>query len=148
MSIHWDLHNIKTFVINYSSLNVKLTFKIKMKVFHTVHKISNFLKHSCSCMLSNKNFIPIHLNNLVCLEFFVPLKNFSLIWRHHHYQWRAANFDLCSALMAIEQWGFFNVPHLLRHGPTVYNGHPWGPVTLTPVAECLAVELSLAVLIT
>ena len=23
--------------------------------------------------------------------------------------------------MAIEQWGFFNVSHLLRHGPTVYT---------------------------
>ena len=45
----------------------------------------------------------------------------------------------------IEQWGFFNVPHRLRHGPTVYNGHLRGPVTLTPVAERLAVELSLPV---
>ena len=31
---------------------------------------------------------------------------------------------------------------LLRHGPTVYNGHFRGPVTLTPVAERLAVEMS------
>ena len=29
--------------------------------------------------------------------------NFSLIWRRHHYRRRAANSDLCSALMAIEQ---------------------------------------------
>ena len=35
---------------------------------------------------------------------------------------RAAKFDLCSALMAIEQRRFFNVPHLLRHGHTVYKG--------------------------
>ena len=28
-----------------------------------------------------------------------------------------------------------SVPHPLRHGPTVYNGHLRGPVTLTPVAE-------------
>ena len=28
---------------------------------------------------------------------------FSLIWRHHHCQRRAANIDLCWALMAIEQ---------------------------------------------
>ena len=28
----------------------------------------------------------------VCVEFFVPLENFSLIWRRHHYRWRAANF--------------------------------------------------------
>ena len=52
---------------------------------------------------------------------------------------------LCSALVAIDQWEFFNVPHLLWHGPTLYNGHLRGPVTLTPVAERLAVELSLPV---
>ena len=63
----------------------------------------------------------------------------------HEYRSKLANFDLCSALMVIEQWGFFNVPHLLRHGPTVCNGHLRGPVTLTPVAERLAVEPSLPV---
>ena len=61
----------------------------------------------------------------VCLGFIVPLQNFSLIWRRHHYWWRAANFDLCSALMAIEQWRFFSMPHLELHGASV-------PVTLTP----------------
>ena len=86
-----------------------------------------------------------HIVLFVCLEFIVPLEIFSLIWRRHHCRWRAVNFDLRSALMAIEQWGFSNVPHLLRHGPTVYNGHRRGPVTLTPVAERLAVELSLPV---
>ena len=84
----------------------------------------------------------------VYLEFIVPLENISLIWRRNHCRWRAANFDLCSVLMAIEQWGFVNVPHPLRHGPTVYNGHLRGPVTLTPVAERLAVELSLPVFTT
>ena len=55
---------------------------------------------------------------------------------------RAANFDLCSALMVIEQWGFFSVPHLLWHWAFVYNGlrrH----MTLAPFAERLSVELSL-----
>ena len=52
----------------------------------------------------------------VCMEFSVPLENFSLIWRHHHCRWRAANFELCSALMAIEQWGFFNVPRAVATG--------------------------------
>ena len=67
----------------------------------------------------------------VCLflgEFIVPLENFSLIWRRHHYRWRAANFFLCSALMAIEQWGFYCMPHLLWHGASVYNvisEDPW-----------------------
>ena len=51
----------------------------------------------------------------------------------HHYLWRATDFDLYSALMAIEKWRSFNVPHLLWHGPTLYNSHLWGPVTLTPL---------------
>ena len=82
--------------------------------------------------------------------FVVPFKNFSLIWRCHHYRWKAANFDLIvfSALIANDQWGFFSVPRLLWHGTSVYNGHLWGPMTLTPVAERLAVELSQAVLTT
>ena len=77
--------------------------------------------------------------SIVCLFGFVFLggglsshsRNSSLIWRRHHYRWRAANFYLFSALMAIEQWRFFSVPHLLWHGASVYNGHIRGPVTLT-----------------
>ena len=72
----------------------------------------------------------------VCLKFFIPLENFSLIWRRHHSRWKAAKFDLCSALIAIEQWGFFSVPHiLLWYGASFYNGHLRGPVTLTHYAE-------------
>ena len=60
--------------------------------------------------------------------------------------------------MAIEQWRFFSVPHLLWHGASVYNGHlrrpvtlsPYlgGPVTLPSPAERVAVELSLPVFTT
>ena len=57
-------------------------------------------------------------------------------------------YELCSAFMAIEQWGFFSVPHLLWHGASVYDTHLRGPVTLKPVAESLAVDLSLPVLST
>ena len=32
-----------------------------------------------------------------------------LIWRLYHCRWRAVNFDLCSKLMAIEQWPFLSV---------------------------------------
>ena len=58
---------------------------------------------------------------------------------------RASNFDLYSALMSIEQWGLFSMPHLLWHGAPVYNGHFRGPATLTSVAERLSVELSLPI---
>ena len=64
------------------------------------------------------------------------------------YRWKAANFDLCSALIAIEQWGFFSVPHLLWYGASVYNGDFQGPVTLAPIAERIAVEMSLPVFTT
>ena len=59
---------------------------------------------------------------------------------------RPTNFDIYSALMAIGQWGLFNVPHLLRHGPAHQHSHLRGPLTLTPVAERLELELLLPVL--
>ena len=62
------------------------------------------------------------------------LSIFSKSPSRYHYRWRASNFDLCSALMTIEQWGFFSVPHLVWYGTSVYNGHLRGPVTLTPIA--------------
>ena len=77
--------------------------------------------------------------------FFVPLKNFSIIWRRKLCLWRASNFDLFYPFMTIEQWGLFSLLHLLWHGTSVYNGHLRGPVTRTPIALRLAVELSLSV---
>ena len=47
--------------------------------------------------------------------------------------------------MVIEQWGFSSVPHPMWH---VYNGNLRRPVTLTPIAESLAVDLSLPVVTT
>ena len=67
---------------------------------------------------------------------------------HFQCRWRAANVDQCSALMTIEQWDFFSVPHLLWHWASVYNGHLRRPVTLTPSAKHSAMELSLPVLTT
>ena len=79
--------------------------------------------------------------SIFCLAVFIPLESFSLIWRRHHDQWRAANFDLCSALMVIEQWGFFSVSHLLWHAESVLNGHihmyeyPWHSNLLPSVCQ-------------
>ena len=64
------------------------------------------------------------------------------------YRWRATIFDICSALMVIEHLRFCSVPHLLWHGASVYNGHLRGPVPLTPIAELLAVELTLSIFTT
>ena len=75
-----------------------------------------------------------HHHHFVCLfRVYRPTREFFTNMRCHHCRWRAANLDSRSALMAIEQWGFFNVPHILRHGPTLYNGYLRGPVLLPSV---------------
>ena len=64
--------------------------------------------------------------SFVCV-FLVPLKNFSLIWRCHCIQCRAANFDL----LVYGHWWPFSMPHLLWHGTSIYNGHLGGHMTHT-----------------
>ena len=71
--------------------------------------------------------------SLVCLlGVYRPIREFSLVRRRHHYRWRAASFDLCSALMTTDQWWFLSVPHLLWQWPSVYKGNLRVPMTLTP----------------
>jgi hypothetical protein len=57
------------------------------------------------------------------LRFYVPLKNFSLTIAGEGLQ----NLGLCSALRAFEQGGIFIVPHLLRHGTSVFPVLSEGP---------------------
>ena len=90
----------------------------------------------------------IYLWRIFAYAFYVLIEKFSLLWRRQHYRWRAANFDLNSAFMAFEQWGFFSVIHLLWHRTSVYNGHIRGPATLAPVAKRLQMEMSLPILTT
>ena len=76
---------------------------------------------------------------LACLFVIVPLENFSLNITGERLQ----IFDLCSALLAIGQWGFFKVPRIFWRGASVSNGHLRVPVTLTLIAERLAVTTCL-----
>ena len=57
--------------------------------------------------------VKIQACSFVFLEVFYPIKNYSLILIRHHNRWRATYFDLYSALIAIEQWWFFSLPHRL-----------------------------------
>jgi hypothetical protein len=61
------------------------------------------------------------------LLFYVPLKNFSLIWRLIIAGEGLQNLGLCSALRAFEQGGIFIVPHLLWHGTSVFPVSSEGP---------------------
>lgn len=62
-----------------------------------------------------------------CLGFLVLHENVSLIWRGNHYPWRSGYFDLCSALINIEQWEFFSLGHgsfvykIISHGIYMYT---------------------------
>ena len=91
------------------------------------------------CNSLNNTFSKVLIDCLfVCVWFFVPLEIF------HSYEYglfTIANFYLCSAISRAVR--FFTVPHLLLQGASVYNGHHRVPVTFTPIAERLAVELSL-----
>ena len=129
MKSHWiAIHQNSLFDMIKISMHSK-SYKIRLmctKKANTrcdqIQIVEHFLFYNLFCLF-------------VCLVFIVPLENSSLMWRRHHYWWRFANFDLCSALLVIEQRGFSSVPHLLWHGASVYNGHLRGPVTLTPIAE-------------
>ena len=84
----------------------------------------------------------------VCLEFLRPIRECFTHMEAPPFPVKDFKFWPISAHMAIEQWGFFSVPQLLWHGASVYNDHFRELMTLTPVAEVLAVELSLPVLMT
>ena len=79
----------------------------------------------------------------VCLfVFFVPLENFSLIWRH-----TIAGEGLHILTYARHSWTLSSEGSLACNtycdiGAFVYNGHLRGPFILTPVAERLAVDLN------
>ena len=48
---------------------------------------------------------------LFVLGILVPFENCLLICKRRHCRLRTANFDLCSAVMATEQWEFFSMTH-------------------------------------
>ena len=131
-----------SFLLNYIlTINKK---SLKMVIFYGIYQVSPAIL--IYTLIWVHAFLIVCL--FVCLGFIVILENFSLIRRRHHDRWRAANFDQCSALIAIEKWRFFSVKHLLWHGASVSNGHLQGLVTLTAIAERLAVKVSLPLLTT
>ena len=78
------------------------------------HLTSAIVIHPVFKDLTTQIFLPV-----ICLAFIVPLEKFSLLSRHYHYR---------SVLMAIEQWGFFILPHILWHRASVIMSiceNPW-----------------------
>ena len=96
-----------------------------------------------SCITNN---IPKALKCVCLLWYFVPplSRIVLLIGIHNHCRWRAAKLDLCSALKAIEQWGFLSVPHILGYGASVFMNISENPRQ----SNLSSVELSQPVLTT
>ena len=117
-------HVLLSHILHMNNQIFMCMFWLSFKAYYICINDWSFLE---ICLKNTKYhaFQLIHQNYLLSIktQIFLSLLSLveicSLILRRHHCRWRAA-FDLCSALMAIEQWGFFNVPNPLRHGPTVY----------------------------
>ena len=61
--------------------------------------------------------LEIFLRLFVCLFWgFCPIREFFTHIETSPLPMKGCEFDLCLAFMAIEQWGFLSVPHLLCHG--------------------------------
>ena len=89
----------------------------------------------------------IWLSLFVSLGFIVPLENF-----HSFGDVTIAGESVQILTCARHSWPlssegwFFSMPHLLWHEASVHNGHLRGPETLKPIAERVALELSLPLL--
>ena len=71
----------------------------------------------------------MYVSLFVCMRgIFRPTREFSPHFETSLLPLKVVNFYLWSELMAIEQWGFFSVSHLLCHGASIHNGlceDPW-----------------------
>ena len=116
---------------------------VRLEFYVPLEYLSTLLQYCFVCLFGvfrpGRVFINITLILFCLFEFYVPLETLSCKWK------RASDFDRCSACMANEQLGFLSVPNVLCHGTCVWHDHLRKPVTLTPVADCLAVELTLPV---
>ena len=132
---------LSTFFQLRAALNSDTDLKVPTCVVSVVRILVNMVSSKTSHLVLHSN-----QSAVVCFVwiFLLGFSSHSKIFTHLETSPLKIS-NLNSALMAIEQRGFFNVPNLLWHEPTLYNGHLWGPVTLTSVAEGLAVELSLPI---
>ena len=90
-------------------------------------------------VMSNVTIVASRLS----LTLFVPIENFSLIWRRHYYRRRASNYYLYTwNSWPLSSEGSLACNTFCDTGHTLIMG-----VTLVPISERLAVELSLPVFI-
>ena len=81
------------------------------------------LHNSC---LKIQSQIQMVLANILYLVICLFVDVFMSDFFSHMEKWRTANFDLCSVIIAIEQWGFFSVhvPQTVKRGIRIYCSSP------------------------
>ena len=143
-----DCANASVLVVIYLYPNVTTPAGSYDVPFYQTCDFTDTCKHQNARITNKETWAILQYFKLVCMAAYlrlfvcVCLYGFSCptreIFTHIEtspYRWRAATFELCSALMAIEQWRFFCVSHLLWHGVFVYIGHLRGPVTFTHISQ-------------
>jgi hypothetical protein len=96
--------------------------------WHNIHIDSSSRVHLLwtICWIGDNLFL-LRMQKQSYLRFYVPLKNFSLIWGRHHCWWRAAKFRPMLGAHGLWAGGIFIVPHLLWHGTSVFLVSSEGP---------------------
>ena len=133
------IFNLSLFCIICNYLPLKKCVALYWINLYTLHP-----KVLCAKFGSNIGPLVLEKVILVCfvrMGFIVQLENFSLIWRRHHYWWRAANS------YARHSWPLSSEGSLACH-TYCDTGHPFIMVISedpwhTPIAERSAVELSI-----
>jgi hypothetical protein len=80
-------------VVRLVSSNVFITLTCLMK--HSVHRYMQMYFNAISFIFHQHIAALYYMLSLWLIDyllFYIPLKNISLIWRRHHYRWRAAKF--------------------------------------------------------
>jgi hypothetical protein len=101
MEIHWEQTKFRYLHGYFASRrvdNLETTFcPILYQCVHlnVVFGLLNIHNYNANIGMSPDYAQTFHTWRVVLIDylrFYVPLKNFSLIWRRHHCRWRAANF--------------------------------------------------------
>ena len=134
ISSFWPFNRECVIIIVLSVFSVKKG-EVWNKIFKMTIKLHIIHIHTYTVNTTNNMTLSWKKEGCFCLfGFFCPTREFFTQW---HMETSPLSVQGCKfwplLILAIEQWGFFSMSHLLWDGVSVYNGHLRGQVTLTPI---------------
>ena len=100
----------------------------------------SFLSCKSHSVYVNTSFDMVYLKSFICFVYLFEVICLTLDFFTHS-ETSPVPVKGCKFWHMLGTYGHWAVSVLLWHGASVYNGHLQGPVTLTPNAERLPVEL-------